>query len=307
MNSEQKELIKETTNRFNFICGYNSSKPTNYKPKTLLEIKGGDKTVFTYNVLQEMRSGKINQKHVLFEILHNVKDILLTEAYNTFSEFMGNLKTDKLSLQNSNNVIRKTFMGFMKRSPQRWKLIDPDEYLRCIQQYSYQKPQSEAYDDYWAPRIMEWVANAKDNISQLAANSYLTSGPTLDPRTTNENGENLLNRLWFDLTGDTQIPLFKEDCVGEKGKYFNKTYWIPFTNYIGTSFGDSEDGSGAYETDSPLDGFFNVVAEFDKNYSEPKKMFVTLDRLKNTCHGRGNFGHIFMKGGNAACEKISNS
>ena len=267
-----------------------------YKPHTLMEIKRGDKTVFTYHVLQEMSEGKIDKKHVLFEILNNVKEILHTEAYNSFSEFMTNLRTDTSSLQNANNEVNKTFLCFMNRRPQRWKLIEPDEYMRCIQQSGCQKPLSDTYDDYWESRIMDWVANAKDNVAQLAANSYLTSGPTLNPRSTNENGELRLNRLWFDLSGDKKIPLIKEDSHGEKEKYFNKIYWVPFINYIGTNFGDSKDGSGAYETDSPLDGLFNIIAEFDKNYSDQKKMFVTLDRLKNTCHGRGSFGHIFLKG-----------
>jgi len=29
--------------------------------------------------------------------------------------------------------------------------------------------------------------------------------------------------------------------------------------------------------------------------------------LKNMCHGRGGLGHLIMKGGNEACEKICNS
>jgi len=308
MTKEQRILAEEALSRFTSIMNYNPSNPTGYKtPQTLLEIKRGDKTVFNHSILVEMRNGKIETKHPLFEILHNVKDILLTEAYDTFSEFMSKLKTDTMSVQNSNNVVRRVFMNFMKRQPQHWKLIDPDEYLRCIQQFSYQKPQSGAYEDYWVPRIMDWAANAKDNVAQLAANSYLTSGPSLDPRATNSKGELTLNRLWFDLSGDKKIPLKKdEEYFVAKEKYFNKTYWNPFTSYIGTNFGDSEDGSGAYETDSPLDGLFNVVAEFDKNYSDFKKMLVTLDRLKNSCHGRGGFGHIFMRGGNEACSRISN-
>ena len=305
MNKEHEILVEEVTKRFQFLYGYKPSKPTNYKPQTLWEIKGNDKTVFNHDVLMEMRNGKIDQKHVLFEILYNVKEILLTEAYNSFSEFMGNLRTDELSLQNSNNEVRRVYNGFVSGSPQRWKLIDPDEYLRCIQQYSYQKPQSGAYDDYWAPRIMEWVANAKDNVAQLAANSYLTSGPTLDQDSENASGQNLHALLWYNLTGDEEIPYKPGQCGNDsmtEREFFNK-YWRPFTKYIQTSYGD---GAEAYETDSPLDGLFNIVAEFDRHYSDPKKLFVALDRLKNTCHGRGNFGHIFMKGGNAACERISN-
>jgi len=303
----KQEVINEATRRFKFLMGYDPAKPTNYKPQTLLEIKRGDKTVFNHDLLIEMRKGKIDRNHPIFEILHNVTDILLTEAYNTFSEFMSNLKTDTLSLHNPNNVVRQVYEGFKSGRKQRWKLIDPDEYLRCIQQYSYMKPQSGAYDDYWVPRIMDWVANAKDNLSQLAANSYLTSGPSLDPRITNSKGELTLNRMWRDLTGDEKIPVTKEECTDERSRYFNRTYWIPFTRYIESNFGDSEDGSGAFETDSPLDGFFNLTAEFDRNYSDPKKLFVTLDRFINMCHGRGSFAHLFMKGGNEACTRISNS
>jgi hypothetical protein len=304
---DKQSVINEAARRFNFLCGYDPSKPKNYKAPTLLEIKKGDKTVFNHTVLTEMREGKIDKTHPIFEILHNVTDILLTEAYDTFSEFMANLRTDTSSLQNSNNTIRQVYNGFKSGTPQRWVLIDPDEYLRCIQQYSYLKPQSGAYDDYWVPRIMDWVANSKDNIARLAANSYLTSGPTLDPRDMNSKGEFKLNRLWYDLTGDKEIPLTKEESSTERSRYFNRTYWIPFTQYIGTDFGDSEDGSNAYETDSPLDGLFNIVAEFDRNYTNPKKLFTTLDRMKNMCHGRGSFAHIFMKGGNEACTRISNS
>jgi len=310
MTREQKILAEEAARRCDFLFNYDPSKPTKYhKPQTLLEIKKGDKTVFSYDVLREMREGKIDKNHILFEILHNVRDILLTEAYETFASFMSNLRTDTNSVQNPNNVVRWVFQNFKSGTPQRWKLIDPDEYLRCIQQFSYQNPQSGTYEDYWAPKIGDWVANAKDNVAQLAANSYLTSGPSLDPRSVNANGELRLNRLWFDLSGgDKKIPLRRdENYYTEKDRYFNRTYWIPFTEYIGTNFGDSEDGSGAYETDSPLDGLFNVIAEFDRNKADFKKMLVTLDRLKNSCHGRGGFGHIFMKGGNEACARISNS
>ena len=295
--------INEATRRFNFLCNYKPDKPTNYKPQTLSEIKGNDKTIFTYNILQEMQNGVIDQKNILFEILHNVKDILLTEAYNTFSDFMSKLKTDKASLESSDNIIRMVFERFKSGNSQNWKLINPDEYLRCIQQYSYQKPQSGAYDDYWTPRIMGWVANAKDNIAQLAANSYLCNGPTLDRSDENSNGQNLHAILWYNLTGDEDIPYKPGDCTHytDKEKNFMDKYWGKFYTYTGTNF------SVAYETDSALDGFFNIVAEFDKNYSDPKKLFVTLDRLKNMCHNRGSFAHLFMKGGNEACTQISNS
>ena len=145
----------------------------NHKSKTLQEIKGDDKTVFTYDVLQEMREGKINSNHPLFDILHNVGDILLTEAFEAFSVFMSKLKTDSKSVQDPDNVVRRVYEGFKKGMPQRWKLIEPDELLSCIQHYSCPKAQSDANDDYWVAKIMDWVANAKDNIAQLAANSYL--------------------------------------------------------------------------------------------------------------------------------------
>jgi len=301
-----KDQLKEVADYFTHLYNYNPSNPTKFKQKPLLEIKRGDKTLFNHNVLVEMREGKIDRKHPLFEILHNVTDILLTEAYDLFADFMVKLKTDKMSLQSPNNEIRRVYQGFKSGTSQRWTLIDPDEYLRCIQQFSYQKPQSGAYEDYWAPRIMDWVANAKDNVAQLAANSYLTSGPTLDQESENSQGQNLHALLWYNLTGDEEIPYRPGQCGNDspsEREFFDK-YWRPFTQYIKTSYGE---GAESYETDSPLDGLFNIVAEFDKNSQDFKKMLVTLDRLKNSCHGRGGFGHIFMKGGNEACAKISNS
>jgi len=163
----------------------------NHKSKTLQEIKGDDKTVFTYDVLQEMREGKIKSNHPLFDILHHVRDILPTEACDTFSEFMSKLRTDSKSLQEPGNVVRRVYEGFKKGAPQRWKLIESDELLSCIQQYSCQKPQSGANDDYWVAKIMDWVVSAKDNIAQLAANSYLCSGPTLEQDSENSQGQNL--------------------------------------------------------------------------------------------------------------------
>ena len=283
--------------------GYNPANPTNYAPQTLDEIKRGDKTVFDHSLLVEMRNGNISKNHIIYEILDNVTDILLTEAYNTFSEFMEDLKTDKQSISNSNNIVRQVYEGFKSGRKQRWILIDPDEYLRCIQQYSYMKPQSGAYDDYWVPRIMEWVANAKDNVAQLAANSYLCNGPTLKRYEGNSNNQNLHALLWYNLTGDEKIPYRPGECTdsSEAEKVFFKEHWGAFFRYIGSNYAE------AYETDSALDGLFNIVAAFDKNYTDPKKLFVTLDRLKNMCHSRGGFAHIFMKGGNEASKMISNS
>ena len=310
MNFEKSQLIEEASRRFNFMCNYDPSNPSNYTPTpTLLEIKGADKTVFTYDILKEMREGKISSTHPLFKIMPHVKDILLTEAYDTFSEFMSKLKTDKYSLLNGDNIIRKTYNNFKNNIPQRWKLIDPDEYLRCIQEYSFFEPQSGAYDDYWSRKIIDWVAGAKDNIAQFAANSYLYSGPTLDQTETNGKDQNLLAILWYNLTGDESIPYQPGECSDEYGesqkeREFYENYITKFRSYINTKFGDVAEST---ETDSPLDGIFNIVAAFDKNYSNFKNMFVVLDRLKNMCHGRGGLGHLIMKGGNAACEKICNS
>ena len=111
--------------------------------------------------------------------------------------------------------------------------------------------------------------------------------------------------MWYNLTGDEEIPYRPGQCGNDspsEREFFNN-YWRPFTKYIQTRYGE---GSETYETDSPLDGLFNVVAEFDKHSSNPKQLFVTLDRLKNACHNRGGLGHIFMKGGNEACARISN-
>ena len=184
-----KQQLEENARRFKFLSNYDSSKPTSYKPQTLMEFKKGDTTIFTHNVLQEMREGKIKSTHPLFEILYNVTDILLTEAYDTFSDFMSKLKTDKMSLQNPDNEIRRVYQGFVNGTPQRWRLIDPDEYIRCIKQYNHQNPQSGLYDEHWAPIIMNWVSNAKDNVAQFAANSYLCSGPTLEQDSENSEGQ----------------------------------------------------------------------------------------------------------------------
>jgi hypothetical protein len=303
------KIIEETVKRFNFMSNYDVSKPYRYNRTTLREIKGDDKTVFTYDVLIEMRDGKLNKKHPLFEILSNVTDILqLNEEFNSFSDFMQKLKTDSNSVQNSNNYIRKTYNNFKNGKPQHWQLIDPDEYLRCIQKFThFDKPMFGALEDYWTPRIYEWVSMTKDNVAQLAANSYLVNGPSLDPRIINSKGELTLNRLWFDLTNDKNIVYYKQDATKQSNSYFNKTYWMPFVNYIGTSFGDSDDGSGAYETDSPLDGIFNAVAGIDKNQSDPQQLFVALDRVIHIAHSRGSLAHMFVKGGNAALSKITNS
>jgi len=265
----------------------------NHNSKTLQEIKGDDKTVFTYNVLQEMREGKIKSNHPLFDILHHVRDIIPTEAYDTFSEFMSKLRTDSKSVQEPDNVVRIVYEGFKNGAPQRWKLIEPVELQRCIQHYSCPKPLSGANDDYWVAKIMGWVASAKNNIAQLAANSYLCSGPTLEQDSENSQGQNLHALLWYDLTGDEEIPYRARQCGKDSiaERVFFDNYWRPFVKYIGTKYGEGVETS---ETDSPLDGLFNVVAEFDKNLSNSKELLVTLDRLKYLRHHRGGFAHIFM-------------
>jgi len=265
------------------------------QPKTLREIKGDDRTVFTHDVLERMRDGEIDERHPIFGILHHVKDILhQNEAYDSFSEFMRKLKTDANSLQNPDNYIRRVYEDFRNGKPQQWKLIDPDEYQQFFQ--------SDEFDACRQAQITGWIADAKDNAAQLAANSYLTSGPALDPRVKNSKGELTFYRLWHDLAGDEKITFFSEN---RNDRHFDRTYWNPFVEYIGTDFGDSEEGAGAFETDSPLDGFFNIIAEFEKNPSDFKKMFAALDKLINIRHNRGRFIHLFMRGGSDACSKIA--
>jgi hypothetical protein len=213
---------------------------------------------------------------------------------DTFPEFMQKLMTDETSLLRSDNAIRKVYEGFKSGTPQRWHLFEPEEYMRCIQQYS---PQSGAYDDCWAPRIAEWVANAKKNVLQFAANSYLCSGPTLEQDSENSQGQNLHALLWYHLTGDEEIPYRPGQCGNDSlaERAFFDNYWRPFTKYIETKYGD---GAETFETDSPLDGFFDIIADFDKNYPDYPKMLATLDKLIHLCHHRGTLAHLFVKGGN---------
>jgi len=220
----------------------------------------------------------------IFEILYNVKDILYKKgAHDGFAEFMQKLKTDAISLQSPDNAIRKVYEGFKIGMPQKWHLIDADEYASI----------SEEGD---ASRIVDWVAKAKENVLQFAANSYLCSGPTLEQESENSQGQNLHALLWYNLTGDEEIPYRPHQCGNNSPaeRAFFDNYWRPFTNYIGTRYGD---GAETFETDSPLDGFFNIIADFEKNRNNPKKLLEALDRLVNLRHQRGTLAHLFVNNG----------
>ena len=214
--------------------------------------------------------------------------------YNIFSEFMQKLLTDKNSLQNPDNAVRKVYEGFKSGIKQRWLLIDANEYLKCMEQYSHFAPQSDVYDELWTPLIKDWVAKTKENILQFAANSYLCSGPTLEQDSENSQGQNLHALLWFNLTGDEEIPYRPRECGHDSPaeRRFFDTYWRPFTKYIETKYGD---GAETFETDSQLNGLFNIVAEFEKNCSNNKLLLAALDNLINLRHNRGTLAHLFIE------------
>jgi hypothetical protein len=311
--TEQEQLTEAYQKRFQFLYGYDPAKGGQqtetkvvYKNK-LSEIKGNDKTVFTHTVLQEMREGKFDEKHLIFEALPSVKTLLLLdEEFQRFSEFMQSLRTDADALKSPDNAIRKVFQGFVSGKQQEWHLIEPEDYHMALRQYSYNTPQSEAYDSYWAPKIMEWVEMAKLNVQQFVANSYLCSGPTLEQDSENNKGQNLMALMWFNLTRDKSISYKPHECGkdSEKERAFFDKYWRPFTKYIKTRYGE---GSETFESDSPLDGFFNLIAEFDANKGDFKQWLVTLNKLIDLCHNRGSLAHLFIRGGNEACARISNN
>jgi hypothetical protein len=322
LNKEQKQIVGEYKNTFeNDIASCKTLKEYNAANReemweyrrmgvedtnNLREIRNANGHHFNYKILKEMRNGTFPEDDDLFNVLPAVREILqINEAYQSYSQFMKALSTDDKFLQSSSNAIRKTYNRFMAETPQRWYLIDPEEYLYALQRHS--KVQSGLSDDYWKKKIFEWENGVKENIQQFAGNSYLISGPTLDPRDYNENDENLLNLLWYNLTGDETIPYKRDDLKRpHSDREFIKKYWNPFWQYIGTKFGDS-DGNDieSYETDAPMEGLFNLVAEFDKNRMDADKNIVTLNKLIDVVHGRGSLSHLFVKGGVSALNKIA--
>ena len=288
------KMKKETINKFKFLTAYNPSQPVGYS-NNLREMMSDYH--LTYELLSEIHDGKFDINNKLFTYIPNVSYIIQSnEAYQSFQKFMQLLRLDYNSLQNPQNLIRKTYNNFQNDKPQIWRLIDPEEYLQALKIFS--TPKSGFPDNYWSKKIFEWEDMAKENVQQLAANSYLTSGPELDPRRINGNGENTFYLLWYNLSGDEKIPYKEEDRTNKeeyskRERYFNRNYWIPFTEYIGTSFGDV---GRAFETDSTLNPIFNLVAEFERNKMEGDNSLLTLNRLIDIVHGRGTLSYLFVDG-----------
>ncbi|MDR1129874.1 MAG: hypothetical protein LBK96_02710 [Prevotellaceae bacterium] len=275
----------------------------------LREMTNKNNHHFTHKMLTEMKDGTFNDEY-LFEVMPAVKSILhLDEAYQSFSTFMEALNTDEQSLQSPSNAIRQVYEGFVSGEPQHWRLIDPVEYGAAINALTHGVAGSDKAglhhktEEHFQGKVNQWEDMIKYNIQQLAANSYLTSGPTLDPRDYNENGENLLNLLWYNLSGDDTIPYKREDLnrLRADGDFIKK-YWKPFIDYIGTKFGDDTE---TYETDAPLEGMFNYVAEFDKNKMDTRQDITTLNKLVDLVHGRGSLSHLFIRGGDKGLDNIA--
>ena len=239
--------------------------------------------------MTEIRDGRFDRQDDLLTFLPNVRYVLQSnEAYGRFASFMSSLRIEAKSLQEPSNAIRKVYLDFRNGTPQQWELIDPDEYFSALKN---DKPLT-------TDKVSQWVAMAKENIKLFAANSYLTSGPCLDPRVTNSEGQNTLYLLWYYLTGDEQIPYQAKNRISKeelsaRERYFNKKYWNPFVNYMGTSFGD---GGKAFETDSTLNPLYDLVAELERYQMDADKNLVTLTKLIDIVHGRGTISYLFVEG-----------
>ena len=284
---------------------YNPPNPVWYS-NNLREMMSKTKVHFNYYLLKEIHDGVIDQNDELLTYLPNVKQVLQNdEAYQSFSQFMGALRIDQKSLQNPSNAIRKVYNNFVNGTPQKWELIDPDEYISALKSFS--QPQSVASENDRSKKIRQWEEMTKVNVQQFAANSYLTSGPCLDPRITNSQGQNTFHLLWYYLSGDEKIPYqgknrISNDELSARERYFNRTYWIPFINYIGTSFGG---GDMAFETDSTFNPIFDLIAELDRNKIDDHNSLITLNKLIDIVHGRGTISYLFIKGGINALAKAA--
>ena len=290
------KIVEYYDNATFFNTIYFPANPDGYS-NNLRDMTKKTKHHFTYDLLTEIRDGRFDKQDDFLTFLPNVRYILHSnEAYGRFASFMSSLRIEAKSLQEPSNAIRKVYLDFRNGTPQQWKLIDPDEYLSALK-----NNQSLTTD-----KVSQWVAMAKENIQLFAANSYLTSGPCLDPRITDSEGQNTLYLLWYYLTGDEIIPyqamnrISKEE-LSARERYFNRTYWNPFVSYMGTRFGD---GGPAYETDSTLYPLFDLVAEFEKYQMDADKNLVTLTRLINIVHGRGTISYLFVENGNKKLIKI---
>jgi hypothetical protein len=299
----RKFNIEETVKRFQFLSEYDTGKPTNYYD----ELKEYTKRVnrpLNHKMLSEMRGGYINEHRAILDLHPNINSILkIDEAYQNFSTFISSLKTDTASLQNPENSVRKVFNNFMNGTPQKWLLINPQEYHAALK-HVMNSTAHRLGDDHWARKVSEWEDMVKHNIRQLAANSFLTSGPELNQGRINSNGENSHYLLWRNLSGDENIPVKREEITFEKAALFNDTYLDPFIDYIGTN--QDHDGE-AYETDSllSLNRLFDIVAEFDKNRMDANKNIITLNRLIDIVHGRGSLSYLFVKGGVESLDDIA--
>jgi hypothetical protein len=290
MNQFKKIMnIQETGREFNLLHTSDSGK---VYVNNLRKIRNSNNHHFNYEILTEMRDGTFPQDDDLYDVLPAVRDLLqFDEGYRAFSQFMQALKTDAQSLQSPTNAIRKVYNGFVSKRLQYWHLINPTEYRRAISVENWEKMEIADYD-YWSKKISVWKGYVKVNIQQFIANSFLTSGPTFDPTETNSEKQNLLYLLWYNLAKDESIPYQSYDRTFEAERQFNQKYWHPFIDYTGTDFGDNV---ATYETDAPLEGLFNLVAELDKNKTDVQKNLVTLSKLIDLVHGRGSLSHLFIK------------
>lgn len=289
--------IREILRRFNLL--YTPESGEAYI-NNLRKIKNENEHHFNYQILTEMRNGTFPEDDDLYNVLPAVRDLLqVDEDCQSFSQFMEALMTDAQSLQSPDNAVRKVYNGFVSKKPQYWRLISPEEYLQALRHYS--KMQSGLSGDCWQKKMPEWIDGVKVNIQQFIANSFLTSGSTLNFMELNSEKQNLYQLLWYNLSKDESIPYQPYDRTYEAERQFYKKYWHTFADYTGTNF---DNNSATYETDAPLEGLFNLVAELYRNKMDVPKNLVTLNKLIDLVHGRGSLAHLFIKGGLAALNNI---
>jgi hypothetical protein len=222
---------------------------------------------------------------------------ILTEGYIRADAFVQSIKSDEVSLKDNNNAIKRTYLRFAAKQPQKWMLINPSEYHAALYECTIEPWASATVtEEKWQPKVEDWEDMIKFNIQQFISNSILNRGPSFDETEETRDGKNIHAQLRYHLTGDEEITYHEN--------YFWFTYVNPFRKYIHTQYGNN---SSSTETDSwtLVYAFIDYIKEFDKNHFDFRKNLVTINKIINIAHDRGPLASIFVNGGSDALDKIA--
>lgn len=179
-------------------------------------------------------------------------------------------------------------------------LINPSMYQKALIEFvKYGK-----FIHFPVKYIYQWMGIIMKNTALLNANSQLVGAGT----------ENIPIELYEKYFSE----IFKQYCPcgytidgnmiscaddgGSDELDFNEFLWITTSIY---DFISAPDGSRGY-TDFALPALFSIINEYDDGM-KPEQVIVLINRILDVTHEKGDLPSIFIIGGQATLDKISNS